>query len=815
MVKRPNTRRNATSNSFTYFTKFIKFFLIALLVTSMVGALYVAKIVLDIGANAPEVSINRFLALSEPSIVVDNEGNQMDIIHTDEVRFPIPLSEMGDNIINAFISVEDERFEKHNGVDYRRTIGVTLRDLLGYITGNRDMQGGSTLTQQIIKNTFLTRDQKYERKIQEIFMAIEAEKLLTKDQILETYLNSIFLGGRANGVEAAARQYFNKSAKELSVVEAAYIAGTTQSPSVYYAFSRSSMANPQIYINRTKTVLAAMRDNDKITREEYNDYAKELDLALLPADEKLLRQNELTLALSEERLTEEEYTRQIAILEKGLPFSQTSLVQDQYNYEFFTRPVVDQVTRDLKAKRGYTDEEIRYLFAYGGLIIHSTMDRDAQEYAQSILSDFSNINVTYINSVKKTWGITEHTTIEEEVTEAEAAFSAMDYRTGQVKVIIGGRDHRVSNGFNYSYYSDTVQNPILRHIGSTTKPLTVYGPALEEGYITLASPALDRPYSWNNPEEAAILRSLSQRQGVDYPTNFNLRYDGETSIRTALLKSNNTVAFKTHYEMPNSMPIALSYAERFGIVIPKLAEQQRPSVLALGNYTNEKENGGNPMILAQAYGAFGNNGIVTEAIVYTKVTDQDGNVILEKTPDSDQILSPQNAYILYDIMREIVQKNVPGMQRTNMPIAGKTGTASSITPSELEVTSEILFAGLSPYYSSAIWIGSRNNSKIFDANTNATASSLLTQTAYGKIMAYLHEGLDIKSVPAPSGITTATFCYVSGGIPNEQCYIENTVATDLFVTGTQPRDVCDEHTYEIPEIDPIPEDVEEEPEDND
>lgn len=812
MVKRPNTRRNAKSNSFTYFTKFIKFFLIALLVTSMVGGLYVAKIVLDIGANAPEVSINRFLALSEPSIVVDNEGNQMDIIHTDEVRFPIPLSEMGDNIINAFISVEDERFEKHNGVDYRRTIGVTLRDLLGYITGNRDMQGGSTLTQQIIKNTFLTRDQKYERKIQEIFMAIEAEKMLTKDQILETYLNSIFLGGRANGVEAAARQYFNKSAKELSVVEAAYIAGTTQSPSVYYAFSRSSMANPQIYINRTKTVLAAMRDNDKITREEYNDYAKELDLALLPADEKLLRQNELTLALSEERLTEEEYTRQIAILEKGLPFSQTSLVQDQYNYEFFTRPVVDQVTRDLKAKKGYTDEEIRYLFAYGGLIIHSTMDRDAQEYAQSILSDFSNINVTYINSVKKTWGITEHTTIEEEVTEAEAAFSAMDYRTGQVKVIIGGRDHRVSNGYNYSYYSDTVQNPILRHIGSTTKPLTVYGPALEEGVITLGSPALDKRLDPSNPSDAAILRDINATG--PYPNNFNFQYDGETTIRRAFVKSNNTVSVRTQYAIPNRIDTSIDYAEKFGLHIPKDLSKVGSSVLALGNYDNQTEDGGNPMILAQAYGAFGNNGIVTEAIVYTKVTDGEGNVLLEKAPESEQVFSPQNAYLLYDMMREVVQNNVPRAQLTSMPIAGKTGTASS-TKNSVEVTSEILFAGLSPYYSSAIWIGSRNNSKIFDANTNATASSLLTQTAYGKIMAYLHEGLEVKSVPAPSGITTATFCYISGGIPNEQCYIENTVATDLFVTGTQPRDVCDEHTYEIPEIDPIPEDVEEDPEDND
>jgi penicillin-binding protein 1A len=139
MIVKPNTRKNATTNSFTVFAKFIKFVLIALIVATMVGGLYVAKIVLEIAEDSPEVNVGRFLALNEPSIVLDNEGNQMDLIHTDEVRFPLALKDMGQNVIDAFISIEDERFEKHKGVDYRRTIGVTLRDILGQITGNRDM----------------------------------------------------------------------------------------------------------------------------------------------------------------------------------------------------------------------------------------------------------------------------------------------------------------------------------------------------------------------------------------------------------------------------------------------------------------------------------------------------------------------------------------------------------------------------------------------------------------------------------------------------------------------------------------------------
>src|SRR5690554_3011105 len=293
MILKPNTRKNATTNSFTVFAKFIKFFLIAFIIATMVGGLYVAKIVLEIAEDAPEVNVGRFLALNEPSIILDNEGNQMDLIHTDEVRFPLALEDMGENIIDAFISIEDERFEKHKGVDYRRTIGVTIRDILGQVTGNRDMQGGSTLTQQMIKNTFLSREQKYERKIKEIFMALHAEKMLTKEQILETYLNSVFLGGRANGVEAAARQYFDKSASQLNVIEAAYIAGTTQSPSNFYAFSQSSMANPSKYINRTKLVLNAMLKNEKITEMEHELYTRTLN-------------------------------------ESGIQFSRTSIVSDKY-----------------------------------------------------------------------------------------------------------------------------------------------------------------------------------------------------------------------------------------------------------------------------------------------------------------------------------------------------------------------------------------------------------------------------------------------------------------------------------------------------
>ncbi|NLC66420.1 MAG: transglycosylase domain-containing protein, partial [Clostridium sp.] len=240
MNKKPTKKLDSKSNVFINTLKFFKFIMITLVILALVGGLYASKVIYGVAKDSPDLSLSQFIDLNEPSIVVDDEGNEFDIIHTDEVRFPLELSEMGENVKNAFISIEDERFEKHKGVDYRRTISVSIQDVLGRFTGQRNMQGGSTITQQLIKNTYLTKEKSITRKIKEMYMALETEKMVSKEQILETYLNRIFLGGKAHGVEAAANQYFDKSAKDLSIIEAAYIAGTTQSPTNYYAFSDSS-----------------------------------------------------------------------------------------------------------------------------------------------------------------------------------------------------------------------------------------------------------------------------------------------------------------------------------------------------------------------------------------------------------------------------------------------------------------------------------------------------------------------------------------------------------------------------------------------
>lgn len=774
MMRKPSKRRNPKKTSFTFLAKLFKFFFISIIILSLAGGAYATQIILGIAQQSPEVSVQRFIAMNEPSQIMDMNGNFMDTVHTDEIRYPLDLREMGENTVNAFIAIEDERFDKHKGVDYRRTISVVVQDIIGRFTGRRGMEGGSTLTQQMIKNTFLTRDKEIERKIKEMYMALEAEKLLTKDQILQTYLNHIYLGGQAHGVEAAARQYFSKSAKDLSIIEAAYIAGTTQSPSVHYAFSSNNRENPQRIQNRTKTVLAAMYRNGFITEMEFNRSLDSID-------------------------------------RNGIPFAQTLLASTtSYNYEYFSRPVIDQVTRDLKDQKGYTDAEVEALLKYGGLTIYSTMDREAQEYAQEVLNDYENIDTTYIVELEReaTDEDPESIVIEKEDgsrivkyterREAQAAFSAVDYRSGQVRVLVGGRNPEAAGEFNRAYYSDTFTSSYLKPPGSTTKPLTVYGPGLDLGILTLGSIADD-----SEIEESLFFEGY--QSDIWTPQNVDFRYRGFTTIRLSVVHSYNTVAARSFHALASDAlgrrQIGTKYASDFGLVMttnPRYINVTNGSILALGGNHEDNKDGANALILANAYGAFGNSGVVTESILYTKVQDASGNILLDKMPSSRQVVSPQAAYLLYDVMRDVVSTSAPRTQLTNMPIAGKTGTSQDRT--------DLWFAGVSPYYSSAIWFGADLRGKyLYRGDSNAGQPSNGTQDAYGKIMAFLHEGLEVRQISRPGGLITSSFCIESGHLPNEQCYVEGTVRSDLFIDGTQPKSVCDVHVYTPPAPEPEPE----------
>ncbi len=694
--------------------------LIAMLLCFVVGLGYVFAII----KSTPALDVNAVLSLNEPSMLYDSEGTYIDNLPTDEERYKITLDEMSDYLKDAYIAIEDERFETHPGIDIKRTIGSALRSALYYVTGEGSVQGGSTLTQQLIRNTLLSQDVKIERKIREIYLSLQLEKKLSKDQILEAYLNTIPLGSNVYGVEAAARYFFEKNAKDLNLAESAFIAGLTQAPTSYSPYNPANKEDPSIYLDRTKTVLMKMKDLGKITQEEYDEA-----YAFVDANQFAFSQTEITYKI---------------------------------NYEWFVYPAIDQVREDLKETYKYTDEEVDRLFSTGGLKIYTTMDRAMQDSTQAVVDDRNSIQQLDIYA-------NPEVTDENGTPLLQASAAIMDYRTGEVKVLVGGRGNQPARSTNRAYYA-------LRSIGSTTKPLTVYGPAIDTKTVT-AGTVFD---------DTVLPSSISSKYNNYNPQNWNFKSDGYITVRESLALSKNvpTVMVEDRLGIENG----LSYGEKLGIIYgPKSSSSI--ATLSLGEFTGYDEedgsiDGGNPFILASAFGTFGNNGVYTEPILYTKVVDGSGKIILENKASQEQIFSPQTAYIMRDLLKGPLSFDGSLARLSNMPVIGKTGTTSRVT--------DFLFAGLTPYYSGAVWIGYDNQAQIGGASYSSSAASL-----WGAIMQPIHANLEYREFDGnPGGVTTAVICKDSGKRATDLCSHDqrgSRVYTEMYISGTEPSGVCDVH----------------------
>ena len=717
-----NSKKNKKKKNQPKYKKILKGTFLGILIAGLlcfvVGLGYAFAII----KSTEPLDVNAVLSLNEPSMLYDSNGKYIDNLPTEEERYKVSLDEMSDYLKDAYVAIEDERFYQHNGIDIKRTIGSALRSAIYVVTGKGNVQGGSTLTQQLIKNTLLTNEVKIERKIREIYLSINLERQLSKDQILEAYLNTIPLGGRVYGVEAAAKYYFEKSAKDLTLPESAFLAGLTQAPSAYSPYDPDNIEDPSIYLDRTKTVLSKMLELGKITQEEYDEA-----YAFVDANQ--------------------------------FQFSQT-VITYKINYEWFVYPALDQVRTDLKETYKYTDEEVDRLFSTGGLKIYTTMDRDIQDSTQAVMNDRSSIQQLDIYA-------NPEVTDENGVLELQASAVIMDYRTGEVKALVGGRGDQPARSTNRAYDA-------LRSIGSTTKPLTVYGPAIDTKTIT-AGTVID---------DSTLPSSIASKYPGWNPTNWNKVSDGYITARESLALSKNVPTIIIEDKL--GLETGLSYGEKLGLIYGD--DSKTLSTLSLGEFTGTyadgSTDGGNTFILASAYGAFGNNGIYTEPILYTKVIDGNGNVLLEKKAKQEQVFSPQTAYIMRNLLKGPLSFDGSLARLSNMPVIGKTGTTNDVT--------DFLFAGLTPYYSGAVWIGYDDNRTIGGASYSSSAASL-----WGAIMAPIHENLEYKEFDGnPGGVTTVSICKDSGKIATDLCANDqrgSRVYTEMFISGTEPTGVCDVH----------------------
>ena len=701
--------------------RFFKYFFLTILIIGLLVGVVGVGYVVAVIKTTPPLDVNAIYNLNQPSMLFDDQGEFIDDLPSTEIRYIIPYEEMPQNLVNAYISIEDERFMSHGGIDVKRILGAAARDVMVILGKQSGIHGASTITQQLIKNTILATEASAEstpldrvnRKIKEIVLAVQLDKELSKEEIIRSYLNTIPLSGHIYGVEAASRYFFAKNAKDLTLLESAYIAGITQAPTTYSAYNTSASNYPNGYIRRTQTVLSKMLELGYITQEEF-------DTAYAQAE--------------------------------ANDFNFSKLDTDYgVNQEWFVYPALEQVKQDLKEKYKYTDEEVNKLLVNGGLKIYTTLNTEMQNSVQEILNERTNLKVDDTSS---------DPTDNDGVPKLQASATVIDYKTGQVKVLIGGRGNQPPTSLNRAYFD-------LKSIGSTTKPLTIYGPAIDTKLITAGTPLDDTSVS------SEIIKKYNF--GNVNPRNANGSMAGFVTAREALTYSKNLTSIKTVDML--GLDTAIEYGERAGLKYAP--ESHTMSALALGQFEQPQGNrdGGNTTILASAYGALGNNGVIYEPSLYTKVEDASGNILLEKEAKPTTLFSPQTAFILYDILKGSSSK----AEFNDIPVAGKTGTTDN--------SDNFWFAGVTPYYSGSVWIG-------YDIPQKMNGSSGSAASLFGKVMSVIHSGLGYTDIEAPSGLVQAKVCKDSGKSPTDLCYQDqrgNRVKTEYFIEGTEPKSVCDVH----------------------
>lgn len=689
--------------------------LILLLAIVIVAGIAVGK-VYEIFKSA-KLDMEQIAIKYENSIVKDRDGNTIAELTGDENRKVITISEMSEYLPKAFVAIEDERFYDHEGVDIKRTASATFKYALSKVGIGSASYGGSTITQQLIKNLTEEDERTASRKIKEMARAYYLEQeLKSKDRILELYLNLIFLGDNASGVEVASNYYFSKNAKDLSLIESAFLAGINDGPNYYEPFSDDD-ADVKRIKNRVKVVVDKMYELGRdypghragITKEEYDAALKELD-------------------------------------ETGLVFQRGRIVNNSYTYH--TEAAINQVKADLrKLHPDWTEEYTDYYVKSGGLTIYTTQNTYMQELMQAEVQ--KDAYKVYSKKTKDADG---------NYVLAQTAMVLMDHKTGQVLATVGGIGEKTS------VFGQNRATQTTRSTGSSIKPLAVVAPGIDKGLITAATVFDDISYS------------TGQYAGFK---NYGYAYKGLTTVRYAIAASQNIPMLKGI----NAIGIQTSMDFLKSVGISTLDDEKDAQMtLTLGGMTN----GVSPLEMAGAYSAIANDGVYIEPSFYTKVVDSDGKEVLVKHPETRTVMSSAAAYIVKEVMVEVVRSGAGGYTAIpGISVAAKTGTSQD--------DADRWYCGFTPYYTAATWFG-------FDygQETVVYAAGNPSGRIWDGVMEQIHQGLPAAkfSDTRPNGVTQVAVCKCSGLLPTDACQNDprgSQVYTEFFVKGTEPTQRCTAH----------------------
>lgn len=880
--------------------KIWRILLLLLLAAIIIAGMSVGIMVIKVIADAPDIDPTNILgSLSQSSVIVDQNGNLVEQIHDKlENRDIIGIKEMPKHLQDAFTAIEDKRFKEHFGIDIKRIFGALISNIK---SGNLTGQGASTITQQLVKNLYLDKGKKLERKIKEAYLAIKMERELTKEQILENYLNTIDLGQSAYGVQAAAYAYFSKNAKDLTIAESAVLAAIPKSTKYYKPFGRVAITdlegiNPDDIVGyvtiestqyacvfneqaleRQKLVLKEMLDQNKITQEEY-DEAINVDIKsiLEPGVKKIegITSNNFTDYVKKQVVQDLMETHNLSYEEAenylykgGLTIYTTMDVEMQKTienvYDNFGEILTNGKTSSsplLQSWKGFRwvggtgvgtldkynnilndtgqvlyfehnnlmdDNNSIYLLPSeykideeGNLFITSdkfnlyestadignfyTIDDKNQLVTHNVsgLNIGKNIEYTdknglrgtikisnkYLNENKDFYSIDSdnvlymnnkyYTYDERGIVQPQSATVILDYRTGHIKALIGGREIIGSNTFNRAV--DSARQP-----GSTIKPLSVYLAAIDHGYTS--SSIIDDVPMYND-------------KGERWPTNWTegynskvYKYSGLTTIRYSIEQSINTNAVYMYNQL--GPEVCMEYLTKLGLIDKENPENDtfvtpeenssyndiNPSSMALGGLTK----GFSPLNMTAAYSAIANDGTYVEPICYTKVVDSKDKVIIDNVAKTNVVVAPEVAFIVKDMLRTTVTNGLSypaSLKALGIDVAAKTGTT--------QYNGDLWCTGFTPYYSASVWVGNDN------ASMKLSQSSTTTARLLGAIMTAIHENKEPAKFTVPDGVVQVQVCKQSGKIPTELCSQDprgSQIVTEYFVKGTEPKETCKTH----------------------
>ena len=828
-------------------------------------------------STAPKIDPeNIYDSVAQSSVVYDDQGKKVDTVFYNQDRQLISYKQMPKNMINAFVALEDKTFWKHHGFNWTRMAGAVVQSF----TGSGHISGTSTITQQLARNVYLPKiksQRSVKRKILEMYYASQIERTLSKEQIVEAYLNTIYLGFGSYGVYSASHAYFSKDPKDLSLEECAALAALPQAPDTY--------------------ALVKLAGKDSVTEGDTNIILRNPDTYIANDMSKNRRDTALKLMHDQGYITDKDF--KAAYHKNLIDFINPSVKSNKGVNSYFNEYLIDEVSRDLQKKYDISPQEAERMIYTGGLQIHSTMDSTAQKVAVeefknssnfpslvsirkdssgNVISSSGNIilydyndsfnsegnftlgkdevsfgkdgsatikrgkrlniyttktggKVNYSLEFKKQYVQEKGTlyiysggyinvpskykkldssddlvidksyfkdfpnsmvksgntlvikpdaySLNEKTIQPQAAMVIVGVGTGEIKAMVGGRGQSGSRLYNRAL------NP--RQSGSSIKPLSVYGAALQKSYEYAEKgetwPMVDykhdkqgtRGYGDYLTASSTIVDEPMTFNGKTWPKNSNNRYSGAVSMRKGIQQSINTVAVKIQLQVGNEYSADL--LKKFGlttIVTEGATSDMNSAALALGGLTK----GVIPLEMAQAFAVFPNGGVRQSSIAYTTVTDRHGKVLLKSKSKKTKVLDEGVAFIMTDMLKSVITQGIAGPAAVSGTQAGgKTGTTND--------KYDIWFDGFTAKYAASLWIGT-------DVNIKLSSMSEMAARLWGKIMNQIPAAKTGKYNAAPDNvIRIGNEYYTKGTEKGRSSYVRREATTQRQTTGETEADTSD------------------------